>query len=266
VAGARRAGLGLTAPVLPSRPPIAYDPPTTTRHAIGSLLRALFLGLALTAVAAIPPAGAQPPAAEGPIYSVVYVEVMPSATAEGLALLKRYRQAARKEEGSLRSELAQRVGRTNQFVVLGVWKDAKAFEAHGRGASAMSMREKIAAIRNAPTDERVHTALSVGPIAATPAVGVVFVVTHVDVIPPRKDDGIVAIKQLAEDSRRSDGNVRFEVVQQTNRQNHFTVIEIWKDGRAAETHSMAATTRQFRDKLAPMSGALYDERIYRAID
>jgi quinol monooxygenase YgiN len=258
------AGLTVRA-VLPDRPTIAYDPPIVG-HAMGWLLCVLFLGLALTTVGPIPPAGGQTPPIEGPIYSVIYVEVMPSSTADGLALLKRYREATRKEEGSLRCELVQRLGQGHQFVVLEVWKDAKAFEAHARGPSSLDMREKIALIRNAPTDERVHTALSVGPIASAPAGNAIYVVTHVDVIPPRKDDGIVAIRQLGEDSRRGDGNVRFEVVQQTNRQNHFTVVEIWKDARAVETHSMAPTTRQFRDKLAPVTGSLYDERMYRAVD
>ena len=90
--------------------------------------------------------------------------------------------------------------------------------------------------------------------------------THVDVIPPRKDDGVAAVKQLADDSRKGDGNLRFEVVQQTNRPNHFTVVEIWKDAKAIDVHSMAATTRLFRDKLAPATGALYDERMYKAVD
>jgi hypothetical protein len=29
---------------------------------------------------------------------------------------------------------------------------------------------------------------------------------------------------------------------------------------------MAAHTRQFRDKFQPMSGSLYDERLYKALD
>jgi quinol monooxygenase YgiN len=232
---------------------------------MGPLLRVLFLGLALMA-GAIPPAGGQTSSIEGPVYSVIYVEVMPSATAEGLALLKRYREATRKEEGSLRCELAQRIGQANQFVVLEVWKDAKAFEGHGKGASSMDMREKIGAIRNAPTDERVHTALSVGPIPASPAGGAIYVVTHVDVIPPRKDDGVALLRQLAADSVKDAGNVRFDVLQQTNRPNHFTVAEAWKDRNAFDAHGMAAHTRQFRDRLAPMSGALYDERLYAVLD
>ena len=92
------------------------------------------------------------------------------------------------------------------------------------------------------------------------------VVTHVDVIPPRKEDGLAAVRQLGDSGRASTGNVRFEVVQQTNRANHFTVIEIWKDAKAVEAHSMAEATRQFRDKLGPMSGALYDERMFKAVD
>ena len=106
-----------------------------------------------------------------------------------------------------------------------------------------------------------------GPGAgAVPPPGAVHVVTHVDVIPPRKDDGAAALESLARASRASAGNLRFDVVQQSSRPNHFTVIETWTDARSAEAHSMAAPTRAFRDTLAPMTGALYDERFYLAVD
>jgi quinol monooxygenase YgiN len=231
-------------------------------------IRAVLLGLAMMASGVVPDARAQapPPTSEGNIYSVIYVEVMPTSTADGLALLKRYREATRQEQGNLRCEVVQRLGQPHQFAILAVWRDQKAFEAHGKGANSTEMRERIAAIRNAPTDERVHTALSVGAMEAKPTAGAIYVVTHVDVIPPRKDDGVAAVKQLGDDSRKGDGNLRFEVVQQTNRPNHFTVVEIWKDARAVEAHSMAAPTRQFRDKLAPATGALYDERMYKAVE
>jgi quinol monooxygenase YgiN len=71
---------------------------------------------------------------------------------------------------------------------------------------------------------------------------------------------------LGDESRRGEGNLRFEVVQQGNRPNHFTVVEIWKDAKSVERHSMTAATREFRDRLATMTGALYDERMYRAVD
>jgi quinol monooxygenase YgiN len=74
------------------------------------------------------------------------------------------------------------------------------------------------------------------------------------------------LKKLAGDSRKDDGNLRYDVVQQSNRPNHFTVIEVWKNRKAFDTHAMAAHVRDFRDKLTPMSGALYDERLYRVVN
>jgi quinol monooxygenase YgiN len=235
---------------------------------MNTVLWALLLGLALVMIGAIrdAPGQAPPPPIEGPVYTVTYVEVLPTSRADGVALLRRYRDATRQEDGNLRCELLSRIGQPHQLVLLEVWRDAKAFEAHGSAASRASMRERIHAIRSAPIDERVHVAVAPGPLQPAPEGDAVYVVTHVDVIPPRKDDGLAAVRQLADASRPSPGNVRFEVVQQTSRPNHFTVVEIWKDARAVETHAMAETTRRFRDALGPMSGALYDERMFKALD
>jgi quinol monooxygenase YgiN len=43
------------------------------------------------------------------------------------------------------------------------------------------------------------------------------------------------------------------------------VVEIWKNQGAYEAHITAAPTKSFRDQLTPMSGALYDERLYKVI-
>ena len=235
---------------------------------MNSVLWVLLVGLALLAIGSIRDAPAQPqtPAIEGPVYSVTYVEVLLASHSEGIALLRRYCEATRQEAGNLRCELVSRIGQPHQLVILEVWRDPKAFEAHGTSPNTVSTRERIHAIRSAPIDQRVHVAVAPGPLQPGPAGDTVYVVTHVDVIPPRKDDGLAALKQLADASRPSPDNVRFEVVQQTNRPNHFTVIEIWTDARAVQTHAMAEATRRFRDALTPMSGALYDERMFKAVD
>src|SRR5262245_16527648 len=231
-------------------------------------LRVVLLVLGMTGAASLGVAGAQAPSASvpGPIYVVSYVEVMPTATAAAATLLRAYREAVRREDRNQRAEIVQRIGQPNQFVVLLAWKDQKAFDANAARASAQDMRDKIAAIRNAPTDERVHVSLATGSLDARVPKEAVYVVTHVDVIPPRKDDGVVALRRLAEDSSKEEGNLRFEVVQQVSRPNHFTVVEIWSSARQMEAHSTAASTRRFRDALAPITGALYDERTYRALD
>ena len=46
----------------------------------------------------------------------------------------------------------------------------------------------------------------------------------------------------------------------------MTVVEVWRNPKAVDAHGMAAHTKQFREKLTPLSGSLYDERLYRVIN
>ena len=223
-----------------------------------------YAGMMVTAAHAQAPA--PPPVPDGPRYIVVYLEVMPTATAGAVTLVRQFRDATRKEAGNLRAEALQRIGQLNQLVLLEAWQDQAAFDTHAKAAATAQFRDKIKAIQNAPIDERTHFPLSVGPIAAKAGGAAVAAVTHADVIPPQRENGTAITKQLAEDGRKDDGNLRFEAVTQTNRQNHFTVIELWRDRKAADAHSMAAHTRAYREKLGPASGALYDERFYKVLD
>ena len=204
-------------------------------------------------------------AATGPIHVATYVEVGTGAVKDGIALLKQYRDATAKEAGNTRIGVGQERGRANRFVVLEIWKDQAAFDAHGKSPSTAAFRDKLKSIQNAPYDERVHSGMAVADSPAN-AKGAIYVVSHVDVPPPRKDEVIAALNPLAEQSRKGAGNVRFDVWQQASRPNHFTVVEAWKDQKAYDARGSAAPQRQFRDKLGPMLGALYDERLYRSVD
>jgi quinol monooxygenase YgiN len=220
--------------------------------------RAVLVGLALMSVSLN--ASAQ----DAAFYTVTYVEAAPASANSALPILKAYRDAGRKDDGALRFELLRGISRPNQFTVLGVWKDQKAYEAHAAAAHTKQMTDKISPLLAAPNDTRQHNALSVA--APQAAKGGVYAVTHVDVIPPQKDNGVAAVKQLAEDSRKHAGNLRFDAWQQTNRPNHFTVVEGWKDRKAFDAHVAAKETRDFRGKLVTMTGALYDERLYQPVE
>ena len=221
-------------------------------------LALLLLGLALSPLGVTDVARADEPI----LYTVTYVEVMLPSTAQAAALLRQYREASRKDEGNVRFEVLQRIDRPNQFVIVAAWKSAKAFEAHAAAGPARDVRAKLQPLQASPSDERLHNDLAVGPAPAADGGAAVFAVTHVDVIPPRKDDSLPLLKKLASDGRAEAGNLRFDVIQQVNRPNHFTVMEAWRDRAAFDAHGMTAPTRQFREQLGPMSGALYDERLY----
>ena len=45
----------------------------------------------------------------------------------------------------MRTEVAQEIGRANRFVVLEIWKDQAAFDAHGKSAATTAFRDKLKA-------------------------------------------------------------------------------------------------------------------------
>jgi len=199
-------------------------------------------------------------------FAVTYVEVAPSAAAMATSLFKDVAAASRKEAGNLRYEVLAQIDRPNQFAILEAWGDAKAFEAHGAAATMTKFRAALKPLQIGPYDERPSLGLAVGPVQATGSRGAIYVLTHVDVAGGQKDQGVAILDKLAAGSRKEPGSERFEAWQQGNRANHFTVNEIWKDQAAYEAHIMSASTRDYREKIGPMLGALHDDRLYRAIE
>jgi quinol monooxygenase YgiN len=199
------------------------------------------------------------------VYLATYVEVMPNAVGSGAALLKHYRDASRSDSGNLRFDVFAEIARPNRFVILETWRDQAALADHVQSAATAQFREQLKAIEDAPYDERIGNALYLGQGTDKSRADAIYVVTHVDVIPPGKDACMAALKAMSEDTAKDPGNISYEVLQQANRGNHFIVVEEWTSMKAADAHAMAAHTREFRDKLMPIAGALYDERFYKAL-
>lgn len=201
-------------------------------------------------------------------YIVTYFETNFADKDKARTLLRALATASAKENGNLRFEVLQRIGHPDQFSVLEAWKDKDAHAAHAAAAHTREFRDKLAPMQRGAYDERPHTALGVGPVSvpAAQSRGGIFVVTHVDIIPPEKDRGVAATKEMAEQSRPAAGALRFEVLTQNNRPNHMTVLEIWKDKKSSDAHESAAFKKQYRENLTPMSGSLYDERFYKLIN
>ena len=105
-----------------------------------------------------------------------------------------------------------------------------------------------------------HFALSTAPKTGTDAA--VHVVTHADFIPPKREEGSAEVRKLVEAGRGKAGNIVFDALVQASRPNHLTIFECWKTAADQQTHSAAAPTRAFRAAIGPMSGSLYDERLY----
>ena len=89
-----------------------------------------------------------------------------------------------------------------------------------------------------------------------------YVVTHVDLTPNYIVDGTPLLLKFASDSRKEKGAVRFELLQEPGRKNHFAIVSVWENQAAFDAHLGADHTKQFREKIQPMLGGPLDERLH----
>jgi quinol monooxygenase YgiN len=259
--------------------------------------------LAILALALLPAAQAEVKLSNGtvlpdkPYFIVTYVEAAPADASQVMTLLKNQRDASRKDAGNIRFEVLQRTGQPNHFMILEAWTDGSARNAHAQAAHTVAFRKALQPHLYSPYDERPHVGLLAVDPGALPAANAetVFVVTHADIIPPEQfapckrqvsekgPCGNDLILALANASRKHPGNLRFDVLTQANRPNHMTIVEMWRSPKDQEAHEVTSDVKNFRDGLSgivpgsgvaadplfvlnPLTGSLYDERIYRLVN
>ena len=92
----------------------------------------------------------------------------------------------------------------------------------------------------------------------------VYVVTHVDLATngERLAEATKLLREFSAESKKDPGNIRFELMVQDGRLNHFTIVEIWQTREAFEAHSAADHTKRFRETIQPVMGSPFDERLH----
>lgn len=231
-----------------------------------------------------------------PTFIVTYIEADVASSDAVSALIKEQTAASKSENGNLRFEGLQRIGQDNHFVILEAWDGPEARAAHAAADHTVAFRNALEPMLYAPYDERPH----VGLVAADPATipagndATVYVVTHADIIPPeqfapcdRQVDpagpcGNEMMENLADFSRTHDGNVRYDILTQSNRGNHMSVVEMWDSDASQAAHQNTAAKKTFRNELSGipsaggvnpdpqfvlnmLTGSLWDERLYTLI-
>ena len=199
------------------------------------------------------------------VYVITYLEAPPldaiSARSAAARVIAHYRDASRKEPGNARADALIEQSRPNRLVIVEAWRDAASLAAHDKADSSAAYRQAITPLLSAPPDIRTTSGFYVDP-SAHGRPDAVYVVTHIDVTGDHKDDALALLRTMSGDTTKDPGNLDYNVFQQKNRPNHFTVVEAWTDRKAQGNHAAAAHTRTFRQQLLPLAGALYDERLY----
>ena len=229
------------------------------RSAAGLIFSVLLLASASSA-----PLGAQAPS-DAAVYAVTYFEVQSSASAAMASAYRQYRDASRKDVGWTRFDLREEAGRPGMFTLVETWRDQRAADAHASAPHWKQYQDALRPIRVSGYDQRLYKALTVAAPRAE-ARAALHVVSHVDIVAAGQPDAPGILRRLAETSRAEEGCLRFDVLQNVMRPNHFTVVEVWRDQQALDAHRAAAHTREYRDWLQPVAGSPLDERWLKGVE
>src|SRR5579883_1484762 len=167
--------------------------------------------------------------AAGPTYGVTYIEAMPKAEGQVANLLKKQALEIRKNPASLGYFALQRDMPGRHFAVVEIWKDRAALDAQRGDEREKQFRTALEPLLAVPLDERPHKAMLVDlprMQAALQGLGrdTVAVLTHVDVIPTKLEEGLAATKATFEPSSAEPGNVSYQILQHSSRANHMTLF------------------------------------------
>ena len=183
--------------LLPMRPlPMSLMP--KARFFLGFGRQAVAGSLVIAVAAAVPSARAQ--TGEG-VFAVTYLDVSPSALGQGVDLLKKFRDAGKREASNLELTVLQETSRPNRFVIVEGWKDQAALDAHDKGTVKAEFQDALKPIRNSPADRHMLQPFANAAARPAPASGALYMVEHIDFLggdPAVATNAQPLIKGLAE--------------------------------------------------------------------
>jgi quinol monooxygenase YgiN len=94
----------------------------------------------------------------------------------------------------------------------------------------------------------------------------VHVLTHVDIVPPKVDEGTDLLLEFVAASGHSPGLVHSALLRQTARKNHFELLWVWRTQADYEQHLRDPATRRFRERLKPLVGSPVLDRVHAPVD
>ena len=198
-------------------------------------------------------------------YAVTYLDVAANSVAQGIDLLKKYRESSRNEAGNLEFTVLEEAIRPNRFVIFEGWKDQAAFDAHTKAASSSRFQEALTPIRNSPPWRMMQYTFATAPARTKPVAGALYMVEHMDFMSSFAHTAQSFVQVLAEASQKEEGAIRYDVYHWGD--HHYAIVAVWKNSKSFDVHEAAPYTRRFREAVTvPITRFdLYEERLYKPI-
>ena len=201
------------------------------------------------------------------IWALTFIEVRVDARGHAGNVLRQHANALR-EHSSWPGQiiLLQEVSRPERFVLVEHEKTDVSTDA---AREMRSVTERLTDDLTAPPDLRMNREF----VEVAPATGAradvranVYVIAHLDIGPPDRARAEAALRQLSAAARQSDGNLVFDIWQQTDRANHFNLISGWMSESQFHAFAASRAAQEFRQTVGPLLGSPYDERLFRRVD
>ncbi|KGP74447.1 putative quinol monooxygenase [Pontibacillus yanchengensis] len=71
---------------------------------------------------------------------------------------------------------------------------------------------------------------------------------HFQIDPTKEQEFLEEIRPLMEQSRAEDGNISYDLLKDTEKENTYTMVEVWKDMEAVEVHGNSNHFTAFLEK------------------
>ena len=93
----------------------------------------------------------------------------------------------------------------------------------------------------------------------------VSIIINIDVLPDRVADGKTILQQEGQLSRRDAGFITWQLLQRTDHENHFAIVESWLSMTDFDRHVASDHARSTRGTLQPLLASPFDERMFRSV-
>lgn len=206
------------------------------------------------------------PQSSDTVYSVTYLEVGDASYGAAAQALRSYGSDARRAEGNIIASPLQQIGDERHFALVEVWQDQRTREAYMSSYRAKALRSDLQPILSAPPDERLHTGMAVTPPARDALAKGLVLVTHVDFEPEALAAGAELLQAFASAGRGQAENLRFDVLKQVDKPNHFSIVQVWRSPAGYQASIASTSARAFRERTLPLIGSPYDERRFQALE
>ena len=90
----------------------------------------------------------------------------------------------------------------------------------------------------------------------------IIIHAHLQVKPDQEQAFLDEMKTLLPLSRAEEGNISYELMKNTEKEHHYTMVELWKDAQATASHNTSAHFTAFVQKAPTFMAAPMDLQVF----